>query len=132
MAVVAAGGAEQGRVRLLDGLGQHPPPRHAPVLPLELVFVVRPAPDDVADGLLPHGPGLLRVDAEALELGPGRRPARSEVDPSVRDQVEDGHRLGRAHGVVVGLGHQAHAVPDADALGAGGDGPVEDFGVRAV
>src|SRR5205807_499121 len=42
------------------------------------------------------------------------------------------HRLGRAHGVVVGLGHQAHSVADANPIGAGGDGPVEDLGVRAV
>src|SRR5947209_17533611 len=34
--------------------------------------------------------------------------------------------------MVVGLRHQAQAVAEADALGAGGDGAVENFGVRAV
>src|SRR5207237_5142277 len=35
-------------------------------------------------------------------------------------------------GVVVRTGHEADAVPDADALGARCDGAVEDLGVRAV
>ena len=47
-------------------------------------------------------------------------------------QVEHGDRLGGAHRVVVGLGHEAHAVAEADALGQGGDGAVEHLGVRAV
>ena len=34
--------------------------------------------------------------------------------------------------MVVGLRQQAHAVADADVLGAGGDGAVEHLGVRAV
>ena len=34
--------------------------------------------------------------------------------------------------MVVGLGHEAHAVAEPDPLGAGGDGAVEHLGVRAV
>src|SRR3954471_19870556 len=86
---------------LLVGVGGAPPLRHRPVLPLELVLVVGPAADDVADGLLPHLARLMGVDAEALELGPRRRPARPHVDPAVGDEVEDGDGLGGAHRVVI-------------------------------
>jgi hypothetical protein len=72
------------------------------------------------------------VDVEALELGPGRRAPGAELDPAVGDQVEDGHRLGRADGVVVRPGQQPHAVADADVLRAGGDGAVQHLGVGAV
>ena len=48
------------------------------------------------------------------------------------DQVEHGGRLGRAHRVVVGLGHEPHAVAEPDALGLRGDRAVEHLGVRAV
>ena len=132
VALVAGGGAPQGRVRLLPRLGLHPAPGHLPVLALELVLLVGPAAHDVADGLLPHLSALGRVDAEALELGPGGRPAGAHVDPSLREQVEHGHRLRRPHRMVVGLGHEAHAVAEADALGARRDGAVEHLGVRAV
>ena len=84
------------------------------------------------EGLLPHLAALGGVDPEALELGPGGGAAGAHVDPALGEQVEDRHRLGRAHRVVVGLGHQAHAVAEADVLGAGRDGAVEDLGVRAV
>ena len=126
------GRAPERRVRLLQRLGQHAPLRHRPVLALELVLVVGPAADDVVDGLLPHLARLVRVDAEALELGPGRRAAGAEVDPAVGDQVEHGGRLGRAHRVVVRLGHEPHAVAEAHALGLRGDGAVEHLGVGAV
>ena len=55
-----------------------------------------------------------------------------EVDPAVREQVEHGHRLGRAHRMVVGLGHEADAVAQADALGPRRDGAVEHLGIGAV
>ena len=118
VALVAGGGAPQRRVRLLPRLGLHPAPGHLPELAGELVLVVGPAPHDVADGLLPHAAALGRVDPEALELGPRRRAAGAEVDPALREQVEHGHRLRRPHRVVVGLGHEAHAVAEPDPLGA--------------
>ena len=114
------------------GLGWTRRSRHLPVLAGELVLLVGPAADDVPDRLLPHAAALGRVDAEALELGPGGRAPGAEVDPAAREQVEHGHRLGRAHRVVVGLGHEAHAVAEPDALGARRDGAVEHLGVRAV
>ena len=132
VALLAGGGTPQRRVRLLAGFGLHPAPGHRPVLPLKFVLVVRPAADDVLDGFLPHGPGVLGVDAEPLELHAGGAAARAEIDATVADEVEDGHRLRRAHRVVVGLGHEPHAVAESDALGPRGDGPVEHLGVGAV
>ena len=52
----------------------------------------------------PFEPGLAldrRVDAEAAQLGLGRRLARAELDPAVRHEVEHGHALGGAGRVVV-------------------------------
>ena len=132
MPLVAGRGAPQRRVWLLPRLGLDPAPRHLPELAGELVLLVGPAAHDVPDGLLPHPAALARVDAEALELGPGRRAAGPEVHPSAREQVEDGHRLGRADGVVVRLGHEPDAVAEPDALGTRRDGAVEHLGVRAV
>ena len=72
------------------------------------------------------------IDAEALELGAGGRATGAEVDAAVGDEVEHGHRLGRAHRVVVRLGHQPHAEAEAHPLGLGGDGAVEHLRVGAV
>ena len=59
------------------------------------------------------------------------RPVPRSTRP-VREQVEHGHRLRRPHRMVVGLGHQAHAVAEPDALGPRRDGAVEHLGIRAV
>ena len=75
---------------------------------------------------------LGRVDAEALELGPGGGAAGAEVDPPVGDEVEHGDRLGGAHRVVVRLRHEPHAEAEPHPLGLRGDGAVEHLGVRAV
>ena len=72
------------------------------------------------------------IDAEALELGAGRRAAGAELDAAVGDEVEHRDRLGGADRVVVRLGQQPHAVADADVLGARRDRAVEHLGVRAV
>ena len=56
-------------------------------------------------------------DTEALELGPRGGTPGAELDPPVRDQIEDGHRFGGANGMVVGLGEKPHAVTDAELLG---------------
>ena len=60
------------------------------------------------------------------------RAAGAEVDAAVGEQVEHRGRLGRAHGVVVRLRREPHAVADAQLLRARGDGAVEHLGVRAV
>ena len=84
------------------------------------------------DGLLPHRARLVGVHAEALELEARVRTTRAEVDPAVREQVEHRGRLGRAHGMVVGARAEAHAVANANVLGARGDCTVEHLGIRAV
>jgi hypothetical protein len=84
------------------------------------------------DRLLPHAAALGGVDPEALELGPGGGTTRAEIDASLRDEIEDGGGLGGADGMVVGLGHKAHAVTEPDVLGARGNSAVEHLGVRAV
>ena len=127
-----AGGPPDGRVGILAGLGQHPALGHRPVVALELVLVVGPAAHDVAKRLVPLGPGLVGVDIEALELGPGGRAAGAELHPPVADEVEHRHRLRRAHRVVVGLGQKPHAVADPQVLGERRDVAVEHLGVGAV
>ena len=64
------------------------------------------------------GAALGRVDAESLELGPGGRAPGAHVHPAAREQVEHRHRLGRAHRMVVRLGHEPHAVAQANPLRA--------------
>ena len=113
-------------------LGLHPAPGHLPELAGELVLLVGPAAHDVP---------MASCHMRRLSAGSMPKPSSSarvaerpvpEVDPAVREQVEHGHRLGGAHRVVVGLGHEAHAVAEADALGPRRDGAVEHLGVRAV
>ena len=81
---------------------------------------------------LPHLAGVVRVDAEAFELGARRRAPGAELDAPVGDQVEHRRGLGGANGVVVRLGQQAHAVAEAHVLRLQRDGAVEHLGVRAV
>ena len=119
-------------MRLLARLRQHAALGHRPVLALELVLVVGPAADDVTQRLLPHLTRVVRMDAEAFELGTRRRAAGAELDPTAGDQVEHRRRLGRAHGMVVRLGQQAHAVAEAHVLRLHRDGAVEHLGVRAM
>ena len=120
------------RVRVLERLRQHAPARHRPVGAVERVLVVGPAADDVLERLLPHRARVLRVDAEALELGARRRAAGAELDAPVGEQVEHRDRLRGAHRVVVRPRQQAHAVAEPQPRRLGGDVPVEDLGVRAV
>ena len=132
MAVLAARRAPDRRVGLLDRLGLHPALRHRQCSPSNSYssLVQHPTTWPMASC---HMARVWRgVDAEALELGAGRRPAGAEVDPAVGDEVEHRHRLRRAHGMVVGLRHEPHAEAEPHALGAGGDGAVEHLGVRAV
>jgi hypothetical protein len=72
------------------------------------------------------------VDAEAFELQTSCAAAGAEVDPAVADQIEYRGGLGTPHRVVVRLGHEPHAVTEADALGAARDRAVEHLGIRAV
>ncbi len=132
VAVDARRRAPDRRVRILQRLRVHAPLRHRPVLALELVLVVGPAADDVAERLVPHLARLVRVDAEAFDLGARRRAAGAELDATVADEVEHRDALGGADRMVVRLGQQPHAVADAQVLGDRGDVPVQHLGVRAV
>ena len=126
-------GAPQRRVRLLHRLGLHPARRHLPVLAVEgrtRRSVQQPTTDSMASCHICAR--LVRVDAEALQLGAGRRAPGADVDAPVGDEVEHGDRLGRADRVVVRLGHQPHAVAEPDALGPRRDRAVEHLRVRAV
>ena len=58
-------------------------------------------PDGDLETLQPLVPLLGRVDAEAAQLGLGRRLARTELDPAARHEVEHGHPLRGADRVVV-------------------------------
>jgi hypothetical protein len=100
-------------MRVLERLRQHAAGRDLERLAVPLEHVVRPGRDDDVDRLLPELPRAVRIDAESLELGAGRRAARPELDPPVGQQVEDRGRLGRAHRMVVRERHETHAVSQA-------------------
>src|SRR5262249_26956268 len=87
---------------------------------------------DLRHGLLPHGPLLCRVDAEALELHARGRLAGAELHPAARDEVEHRDALGDARRVVVAGRHEHDAVAQADALRALAAGGEEDLGRRRV
>ena len=74
----------------------------------------------------------VHVDAEAAQLGLGRRLARAEIDPAARDQVQHGDALGGASRVVVVGGGLDDAVAQADALGALAGRCEEHLGSRRV
>jgi hypothetical protein len=76
--------APQRRVRILQRLRQHPPPRQRPVLALELELVVRPATHHHLERLAPHRARLVGIDAEAFEFGARRRAPGAELDAPIR------------------------------------------------
>ena len=101
VAVDARRRAPDRRMRILQRLGVDAPARHRPVLAFELVFVVRPDADDVPERLVPHLPGLTRVDAEAFDLCARRGAAGSELHSPVAHEVEHRHALRGTDGMVV-------------------------------
>ena len=74
----------------------------------------------------------LRRNIEAAEFQPRRALADAEFRPAVGDEIEHGHRFGRARGMIVVGDHLADAVAEPDALGAGGRRGQEHLGGRAV
>jgi hypothetical protein len=119
-------------MRLLHRLRDDAPGRHLEVTALVREHVLGPRADDHVERLLPHGPRVLRVDAEALELVARRRAAGAELEPAVAHAVEDGGHLGGAHGMVVREGEEPDAVADAESRRLGGDRAVQHLGRGAV
>ena len=115
-AIGAGAGQPDGRMRLLDRLGDH-----VPLGNLEVAAVVREAVGgphlrDDAQGLLPHGPRLVRRYFEpALLVQP--RPAGAELDAASAHDVQRSDPLGDSNRVVEGVREQHHAVADSNALG---------------
>ncbi len=123
----------QRRVRLLHRLGHDVARWH-----------LHEAPVDTGERRLGHAaerdlqslePGVplgRRVDQEASQLGLRARLARPELDPAARDEVQGGHALGRAGGVVVAGRGLNDAVPEPDVLGPLAAGAEEHLGRRGV
>ena len=87
----------------------------------------------MSDRLVPHGAGLVPGRCRSPRARAGSTSGRCRSRPGRREiEVEHRDRLGRADRVVVGLGHEAHAVAEPHALGPRGDRAVEHLGVRAV
>ena len=132
--VGAAGRAPERRMRLLPAAAAAPGAARpcASACPSPGTVSSVQAPTMCSQRLRPHVARRVRIDVEALELGARRRAAGAELDAAVAQEVEHRDRLGRADRMVVRLRQEAHAVADADVLGARGDRAVEDLGVRAV
>ena len=106
----------QRRMRLLARLGDDVAQREVDVLAVVLPRVVPEHRQAAPDHVLPHLPLVAEADVERMELGRGGRLAEAELDPPVRHQVERGHPLGDACGVV---GRELDdAVAEADLLRA--------------
>jgi hypothetical protein len=84
-----------------EGLGEHLTLGHAEVLPLVGVGAGLPHLGDLADGLVPHGRGLVEVlDVEAVDLGRRRASPGAELEAALGHVVEQGDGLGDARRVV--------------------------------
>ena len=128
----AGDGDPHRRVGLLDGLGQHGALGHREVLALPAGDFVGPHVGDGADHLVPHVLGVVGLNLEAAEFGPGGGAAGAEFEASVGDDVERGGALGDAGGVV-DLGQaEGDALADVDVLGLRGGGGEENFGGGGV
>ena len=95
-------------------------------------LVLGPHARDETDGLLPHRPRLVGVDAETAELGHGDRPAGPHVQAALAQDVQGRRPLRHPGRVVEGDREQDHAVADADAAGVLGNRRQEDLRGRAV
>ena len=133
MSPIGAGCGPQRRMGTLDGLGQHPPPRHLPVVAVPTRSRRRswrrrssPAPRATWPGSRWGGSRIPRAQP-ASPTGPV-----PQLHPPVRQEVQHCDRLGGAHRVVVGLGHEPHPVAEPQVLGDRGQMSVEDFGIGAV
>ena len=119
------GGDPDGRVRLLVRLGQHLARRHFPKLAVPLEIVRFPDLGNHRQRLLPHFPGIPRVNAHP-QLFVGGGASGAELHPPVGKMVHHRHPLRHPDGMVVGQNH--HAEAQADPLGEPRQGAENHFG----
>ena len=105
------GGNPDGRMGLLERLGQNLPRRHAPELPFPFKGFRLPYLGNHGDGFVPHLPRVSGVDSHP-HLLIGRRPAGTELDPSVGKLVHHCYPLGHPHRMVVRQDNHAESQPD--------------------
>ena len=109
-----------GRMGLLVGLGPDRQVVALVMVALEGELFGGPGLEDDFQVLLEPAPALgVGRQEGVVMLGEGA-PSDAEVEPSLADVVQSGDFLGDADGVA--QRQQQHAQPDADALGASGDG----------
>ena len=118
----------QRRVRLLHRTRHHGAGRHLDEFAVELDLLLGQESRDGVDPLLPLGPGLFRVDAEAIEFGRRRRATRTHVDPPAGQAIQHRHPLGDADRVVVGRRGQRQTEPEPDVFGLIGGRTEEHLG----
>ena len=95
-----ADGLEQGRVGLLQRLGQHPHVFNIGELPLVGEGFLGPGLDHHVDGFVEPVAAGVNVNAHAVELLLLVTGADAEVEPAVAYDVEHGHFLGHQDGVM--------------------------------
>jgi hypothetical protein len=107
------------RMRFLHGLRQHVARRHREIRPGEpRIGIHHHHGGDLLYRLPPHGAPIGRIDAEALQLGPGSGLAGPPIDAASGDEVERRHPFGHARRVVVAGRHEHDPVSETDAPGA--------------
>src|SRR5262249_18301446 len=94
--------------------------------------VLRPHPRNHANGLFPLGSGLLRIDLKPVHLDQRRGASGAQIHTAITDDIEDGGALSHPHRMVILAWQEGYRVANANALGALGESPVEDFWGRAV
>ena len=94
--------------------------------------ILGPHAGNHADGFFPLGSGLFGVDLEPVHLDQRGGPPGTQIHAAIADDIQHRGALGHPDRVIVLTRQQGDGVADANALGALGDGPVEDFRGRAV
>ena len=116
-----------GRVGLLHRLGNYRSGRDSIKLAFVGESVLGPHPGNHADSLFPLRPGIFRVYFKPVHFDKGGGSAGSQVHPPVTQDVQHRGPLCHPHRMVVLAWQQRDGVADADALGALGDGAVQNF-----
>src|SRR5262249_60289029 len=94
--------------------------------------VLRPYTRDHADGFFPLGSGLLRVDLEPVHLDQRGGTPGPQVHAAIAHDIQHRGPLGDPYRVVILARQQGYRMADANALGALGDGAIEDLWGRTV
>ena len=96
-------------------------------MPVVGKWVLRPHPRNHANGFFPLGSGLFRIDLEPVHLDQGRGASGAQIHTAITDDIEHGGALSYPHRMVILAWQEGYGVANANALGALGEGPVEDF-----